>query len=47
MNTSIPNPLAVERVRHEIKRRDLQVARVETLSPQMRRGVLATGTKAE
>ncbi|KQP09161.1 FAD-binding protein [Pseudorhodoferax sp. Leaf265] len=33
-------PRQVQRVRHEIKRRELQVARVETLSPQMRRVVL-------
>jgi len=30
-------PLAVTRVRHEIKRRELTVARVETLSPHFRR----------
>lgn len=35
-----PAPRQVQRVRHELKRRDLQVLRVETLSPGMRRVVL-------
>jgi NADPH-dependent ferric siderophore reductase len=36
MTTSTP-ARRVERVRHELKRRDVQVARVETLSPHFRR----------
>ncbi|HVR51952.1 MAG TPA: siderophore-interacting protein, partial [Pseudorhodoferax sp.] len=32
-------PRQVQRVRHDIKRRELQVARVEILGPQMRRVV--------
>lgn len=37
MNTSIPNPLAVERVRHEIKVRRLTVQRIDTVSPHFLR----------
>jgi NADPH-dependent ferric siderophore reductase len=37
MNTSIPNPLAVERVRHEIKVRRLQVQRIDAVSPHFLR----------
>ncbi|MFZ6655119.1 siderophore-interacting protein [Undibacterium sp. TJN19] len=32
-----PRPSRVQRLRHEIKRRDLEVVRVETLSPHFRR----------
>lgn len=39
MTVEVPAPRQVQRVRHELKRRELQVARVETLSPQMRRVV--------
>jgi NADPH-dependent ferric siderophore reductase len=37
MNSNPSNPLAVERVRHEIKVRRLQVQRVDTLSPHFLR----------
>lgn len=40
MAAETPVPRQVRRVRHEIKRRELHVARVESLSPQMRRVVL-------
>lgn len=39
MTAEVHAPRQVQRVRHEIKRRELQVARVEQLSPQMRRVV--------
>lgn len=39
MEAPVNAPRQVQRVRHEIKRRELRVARVETLSPQMRRVV--------
>lgn len=37
MNTSIPNPLTVERVRHEIKVRRLTVQRIDAVSPHFLR----------
>ncbi|KQP15113.1 siderophore-interacting protein [Pseudorhodoferax sp. Leaf267] len=39
MSEEITAPRQVQRIRHEIKRRALEVRRVETLSPQMRRVV--------